>query len=138
MKKDLAAAIAVAVIGLLLAFAAPANCQLVTNPTSVQFDHTDFATATRYDGGYFLLPVKADNTCDMVATPGVSPVQTDNLGKPATTTGVGMQGSLVAKPIGCYVYKVRALDASGLYSEWSSASNPFLKRPATPAALAVK
>lgn len=104
----------------------------VPNPTSVAWDHTDFASASRYDGGYFALLVKADNTCDLLSTPAVSPTTTDNLGKPATTTGVGLSATLVARPIGCYVMKVRVLDASGLYSEWSLPSDPFVRRPATP------
>lgn len=108
-----------------------ANAQ-IPNPTSVVWDHADFLTATRYDGGYFALPVKADNTCDLAATPGTAPTQTDNLGKPATTTGISMSANLVARPIGCYVYKVKALDASGLFSDWSLASDPFVRRPSTP------
>jgi hypothetical protein len=95
-------------------------------------------TATRYDLGYFLLLVKPDNTCDVVSAPGTTPTVIDNVGKPATTTGLGMTAPLVAKPIGCYVARVRALDASGLYSDWSVVSNPFLKRPATPVLPAVK
>ncbi len=116
-----------------LFWAVPASAQ-----TTVVFDHTDYLTASRYDGGYFLMPIKADNTCDLTATPPVSPVTIDNLGKPSTTTGVAMTAALVARPIGCYVYKVRALDASGLYSDWSAPSDPFLKRPATPAKPAIK
>lgn len=123
---------------LLLALGAGMASAQVVNPTSVVWDHTDFATATRYDGGYFALPVKPDNTCDLTAVPGTSPTQTDNLGKPATTTGLGMSAGLVARPIGCYVYKVKALDASGLFSDWSLASDPFVKRPATPGKPAVK
>ena len=114
----------------LMALASPAMAQ-IPNPTTVVFDHVDFATAAHYDGGYFLLPVKADNTCDLLAVPAASPVMTDNLGKPTTTTGVGQTAALVARPIGCYVYKVRALDLSGLYSDWSAASDPFVRRPAT-------
>ena len=104
----------------------------VPNPTSVAWDHTDFASASRYDGGYFALLVKADNTCDLLAIPAVVPTAIDNLGKPTTTTGLGMSTALVSKPIGCYVLKVRVLDASGLYSEWSLPSDPFVRRPATP------
>jgi hypothetical protein len=111
-------------------FALSASAQ-TSNPSAVTFDHVDFATAAHYDGGYFALLVKADNTCDLLSTPAVAPMATDNLGKPATTTGLGMSAPLVAKPIGCYVYKVRALDASGLYSDWSLPSDPLVKRPAT-------
>lgn len=116
----------------------PTEAQVITNPTSVTWDHSDFATATRYDLGYFLLPVKADNTCDTAATPAATPVVTDNLGKPATTTGIGMTAPLGAKPIGCYVARMRVLDASGLFSDWSLVSNPFLRRPATPGLPAIK
>jgi hypothetical protein len=122
---------------LLLVCAVPASAQ-ITNPITVVFDHADFASASRYEGGYFLLPVKADNTCDLLATSGASPVQTDNLGKPATSSGVGMSSNLVSKPIGCYVYKVRALDVSGLYSLWSAPSDPFVRTPVTPSKPVVK
>jgi hypothetical protein len=125
-----------AALGLFIG-AVAANAQTV-NPQAATWDHTDFATATRYDLGYFALPVLPNNTCDLAATPGASPTVTDNLGKPPTTTGFGMTANLVAKPVGCYVAKLRALDASGLFSDWSLASNSFLKRPATPASLAVK
>lgn len=101
--------------------------------TSVTFDHSDFATANYYEGGYFSLTVKADHTCDFAATPASSPMATlDNLGKPVTTTGVGMTAPLVSHPIGCYVYKVRVLDLSGLYSAWSVPSDPFADLPAAP------
>ena len=115
-----------------LALALPAAAQVVTNPTTVVFDHVDHVTATAYFGGYFALPVLANNTCDVAASPAASPAMTDSLGKPATTTGVGLTAPLSARPIGCYVYKVRALDASGLFSDWSTSSDPFVKRPATP------
>jgi hypothetical protein len=117
---------------------ATATGQIITNPTAAVWDHVDFATAVRYDLGYFLLPVKADNTCDTAAAPAASPVLTDNLGKPVTTTGLGLTAPLVGKPIGCYVARMRALDASGLFSDWSLVSNPFLKRPATPGLPAIK
>jgi hypothetical protein len=115
-----------------------ASAQVVTNPTSVVFDHADFASADHYEGGYFQLIVKPDNTCDLVTAPAGTASRTDNLGKPATTTGVGMAATLIAKPIGCYIYKVRALDTSQLWSDWSGPSGPFMRRPATPASLAVK
>ena len=121
----------------LAGWALPLSAQTM-NPTTVVFYHVDFGSATRYDGGYFALPVTAANLCDLVATPAANPVMTDNLGKPATTTGVAMSAPLVARPIGCYVYKVRALDASGLYSDWSTPSDPFERKPATPGKPAVK
>ena len=118
--------------------AAFAQAQVVSNPTTVVFDHADHATATGYFGAYFALPVLPSGLCDTAATPAASPAMTDNLGKPTTTTGVAMSTALVARPIGCYTYKVRALDASGLYSEWSAASNPFARTPATPSSLVIK
>jgi hypothetical protein len=114
-----------------------ASAQIV-NPNAVVFNHTDYASASRYDGGYFALPILANNTCDLQAQPASSPVTIDNLGKPTSATGVGITASLVAKPIGCYVYKVRALDISGLYSDWSAPSDPFERRPASPSNLVVK
>ena len=126
MRQAILAACVLMVLGLAL----PAAAQTV-NPTTVVFDHVDYVTATRYDGGYFLLPVLPSGLCDLLAVPPVAPAMTDNLGKPATTTGVAMTTALVARPIGCYVYRVRALDVSGLYSDWSAVSDPFVKRPAT-------
>ena len=116
---------------LLSLLALPVGAQ-TQNPSAVTFDHTDYATAAHYDGGYFALLVKADNTCDLLSTPAVVPMATDNLGKPATTTGLAMSATLTAKPIGCYVLKVRVLDASGLYSDWSFPSDPFVRKPASP------
>jgi hypothetical protein len=101
------------------------------NPASVTFDHVDYATASRYELGYFALAVTAGNACDLVTAPASMPLMVDNLGKPTTTTGVGMSASLVARPIGCYVARVRALDASGLYSDYSLPSDPFVRRPST-------
>jgi hypothetical protein len=114
---------------LVLLLALPASAQTV-NPSTVVFDHVDYLTAAHYDGGYFLLPVLPSGLCDLLAVPAVAPAMTDNLGKPSTTTGVAMTTALVARPIGCYVYKVRALDVSGLYSDWSAASDPFMRKPA--------
>lgn len=133
--------LALAVAALLLMLCVPRITSAQTpilNPTAVIFDHSDFASTSRYDGGYFALLVKADNTCDWTAMPAALPAAVDNLGKPTTTTGVAMSAALVAKPIGCYVYKVRALDASGLYSDWSPPSGPFWKKPATPGQPVVK
>lgn len=118
-------------VAVMLMAATVAQAQIV-NPSAVAWDHVDFASAAHYDGGYFALPVTVANTCDLLAVPAPSPVMTDNLGKPATTTGVGMSALLVARPIGCYVMRLRVLDASGLYSDWSVASDPFLRRPSTP------
>jgi hypothetical protein len=126
-----------AALGLFIG-AVAAEAQVISNPTAVTFDHVDFSTADHYEGGYFALLVKADNTCDTVSAPAATASRTDNLGKPATTTGLGMTTNLVAKPIGCYVYKVRALDVSQLWSAWSGASGPFVRNPATPGNLAVK
>lgn len=123
-------ALALMAAGLLLLSGA-AGAQTV-NPSAVTFDHVDYATAAHYDAGYFALLVKADGTCDLLSTPGASPTVTDNLGKPVTSTGVGMSAPLTARPIGCYVLKVRVLDVSGLYSDWSASSDPFWRKPAVP------
>lgn len=112
-----------------LVFTSICYAQVTPNPRTVQWDHDGYATASRYDGGYFLLLVKSDNTCDTVSSSGTNPVQIDNLGKPTTTNGIAMVSNLVAKPIGCYVFKVRVLDVSGLFSDWSPQSNPFVDSP---------
>ena len=118
-------------VSLLMLVASIAPAQIV-NPSSVTFDHPDFATASTYFGAYFALPVKADNTCDLAAPPAATATQTDQWAKPTTGTGVGIALPLLAKPIGCYVMKVRGLDTSGLYSPWSDPSDPFRKDPAKP------
>lgn len=116
-----------------LMLSAPASAQ-----TSVTFDHVDYASAARYEGGYFAQVVTAGGVCDTASAPATTATALDNLAKPATTTGVGMSAPLVAKPIGCYVYKVRAYDVSGLVSEWSAPSDPFSRKPATPGKPVVK
>lgn len=122
----------------LLGFASSALAQApVEKPTTAVWDHTDFATTQKYELGYFAYLVAAGN-CDFASTPGASPTQTDDLGKPSTATGVGITAPLGAKPKGCYGAKVRALDASGLWSEWSELSNPFFRRPGPPGKPAVK
>lgn len=110
----------------------------VEKPSSVVWDHPDFATATSYTFGYFLLPVNADGTCNVSAPTAAEPVKTDTFAKPATTDGVGMSALLVAKPIGCYIAKMRALDVSGLLSEWSIPTGPFVFRPTAPVPRVVK
>jgi hypothetical protein len=128
----------VMVVALVLVAGTAAAQTLLENPRDVTFDHADYMTAGHYDGGYFALLVKADNTCDLTTPAASTPTAIDNLGKPTTTTGLAMGASLVARPIGCYVYKVRVLDISGLYSAWSLPSAPFVRRPAPPGIPAVK
>ena len=115
----------------LLAPAAQAQTPVV-NPTAVTWDHTGWETAVSYDLAYFALPVKADHTCDWTAQPAASAQVANTIPKPATTTGVGMSALLVSRPVGCFVVKMRALDGSGLVSEWSAATDPFAHLPATP------
>jgi hypothetical protein len=123
-----------------LALLAPltAQAQVTQNPTTSIWDHETFATATRYEMRYYLLPVKADNTCDLTATPGATAYTIADMGKPATTTGIAMSAPITVKPIGCFVARVRALDASGLWSLESLNSNPFVYLPPAPSGLAVK
>ena len=136
MKRLIVVALAFALLGL-IAGAASAQTVIV-KPSGVTFDHPDgFASAQKYELGYFLYPVSGGD-CNFAGTPGAAPVQTDDLGKPTTTTGIGMAASLVAKPKGCYKAKVRVLDTSGLYSEWSTDSDPFKFPPAAPGKPAVK
>ncbi len=121
------------VIAVLLAAACahPAVAQSM-DPSSVTFDHDDVATAQRYEGGYFALPVKADRTCDLESAPAATPTAVDRWAKPANATTTGIAVPLLAKPIGCYVLRVLAVDVSGLASDWSLPSAPFARRPATP------
>lgn len=122
----------------LIGFASAAFAQTpVNNPQAAMWDHVDFSTAQKYELGYFLFPT-LNGDCNFNGTPGAAPVQSDDLGKPPTTTGVGITAQLIARPKGCYKAKVRALDVSGLYSEWSEFSDPFLRRPVGPGKPVVK
>jgi hypothetical protein len=109
----------------------------VEKPTTAVWDHANFATTQKYELGYFAYPVISGN-CNFAATAGANPTQTDDLGKPDTTTGISITASLIARPIGCYGAKVRALDTSGLWSDWSPMSNNFFTRPPAPTNPAVK
>ena len=118
--------------------ATSATAQVVEKPSAVTWDHADFATATSYVFGYFLLPVNPDGTCNASAQPAADPYMQDTFAKPSTTSGLGMTALLVAKPIGCYVAKMKAVDASGLTSVWSDVTGPFVFRPAAPVPRAIK
>jgi hypothetical protein len=120
-------------LALALALLAPMSAQAQTviyNPSTVTWDHADFATAQKYTIGFFLLPVLPDGSCNAAGTPGSSPVTTRDVAKPATTTGIGMSASLPSYPVGCYVLKMLAVDVSGLASDWSPTTDPFGRRPA--------
>jgi hypothetical protein len=120
-------------------FAATAGAQtVVLNPTQVQFDYPDFATASNFQVAYHFVAI-VNNACGAVNTAEATPRFTDTVAKPTTTTGVGMTAALITKPIGCYVLKVRGLDTSGLYSIWSPASsNEGERDPQAPANTVVK
>jgi hypothetical protein len=109
----------------------------VEKPTRAEWDYPAFASAQKYELGYFAFPTTGGN-CDFTATPGSSPTQTDDLGKPPTTTGVAITALLIAKPIGCYGAKLRVLDTSGLWTNWSPMSNDFFTRPPAPSVLVVR
>lgn len=117
-----------------------ASAQTIVNPpASVQFDHAGFATAVSYDVGYFFIPVTANHTCNLTGTPEATPRFTDNVAKPTTTTGVAMLAALTTRPIGCYVLKVRAQDASGLTSPWSNVTAEIGEHdPPSPTNAAIK
>jgi hypothetical protein len=110
----------------------------VINPTYVQFDHVDWATAASYELSYFALPVKADHSCDWTGTPAAGATSTTVIPKPATTNGIAMSATLTAKPVGCFVAKMRALDTGGLYSIWADAADPFSWTPAAVSNLTLK
>jgi hypothetical protein len=103
----------------------------VEGPTKVVFDHPDHAATASYELGYFALPI-VNGACNQTGTPAEQATQVAPFAKPATTTGVGMEAALGAKPIGCYVAKLRALNAEGWASDWSPVSNPFGLRAAAP------
>ena len=98
----------------------------VSNPTTVSFAYADWATVQHFEGGYFAVPSNANGSCNLSGTPMTEPVTIDDLGNPLA----GASGStlLRARPLGCYVYRVRAFDRSGLVSPWGAPSGPFLIR----------
>jgi hypothetical protein len=133
--------VAAVILLALVAFAAPVAAQTVVDrPTTLMWDHdlASYASTAKYVMGYFLLPVKADNTCDTAATIPAAPVQTSDIAKPATTTGIDLTAPIPSHPIGCYVGKLRAVDVSGLLSDWSNATGVFVIRPASPSKPVVK
>ena len=95
----------------------------VSNPTTVSFTYADWATVDHFEGGYFAVPSNADGRCNLSGTPMAQPVTIDDLGNPLT----GTSGStlLRARPLGCYAYRVRAFDRSGLVSSWGAPSGLF-------------
>lgn len=99
---------------------------LTVNPTVVSFTHKDYATAERYIGGYFAVPLKADGTCNPNGTPTGDPEYIIDLGNPLT--GVSGSTALRVKPLGCWAYRIRAIDQSGLASPWSVPSNVFVNQ----------
>jgi hypothetical protein len=111
---------------------------VIYNPSTVTWDHADYATASKYVIGFFMLPVLLDGSCNPAGTPGASPVTTRDVAKPATTTGIGMSASLPSYPVGCYVLKMQAVDVSGLVSDWSPTTDPFGRRPAATSKPALK
>lgn len=114
--------LAVAWLGLMIAGCAT----LTVNPTVVSWSHADYATAAWYEGGYFAVPLKADGTCDPNGTPTGEPMFVIDLGNPLT----GISGStlLRARPLGCYAYRVRPCDRTGLWGPWSKPSNVFVNQ----------
>jgi hypothetical protein len=126
-------------VAAVLLFALPVAAQTVIyNPSTVTWDHADFATAQKYTLGFFMLPVLPDGSCNAAGTPGASPATTRDVVKPATTTGIGMSASLPSYPVGCYVLKMLAVDVSGLASDYSAVSDPFGRRPAATSKPALK
>ena len=98
----------------------------VSNPTTVSFTYADWATVERFEGGYFSVAPSADGSCNLSGAPMSEPVTIDDLGNPLT----GASGStlLRARPIGCYAYRVRAFDRTGLISPWGSPSGVIVLR----------
>jgi len=125
---------ALAVLALALCAVPVAAQAVVEHPTTLVWNHelASYASTSKYVMGYFMLPVKADNTCDTAATVPASPVQSTDILKPASTTGIDITTTIPSHPIGCYVAKLKALDVSGLFSDWSNATGPFVNRPASP------
>jgi hypothetical protein len=99
----------------------------VSNPTTVTFSYAYWATAARFEGAYFAVPL-VGGSCPASGAASGDPVTIDDLGNPLT----GLSGStlLKARPLGCYVYRVRAYDQTGLVSLWGAPSNVFaIKEP---------
>lgn len=117
--------IAVLVAVALCFCATPAFAQTVKNPTTAVFTVSpDHAQVTRYEIGFFIGTA-------------VDPVQVADLG-----TGTPVAGELSkpvpSYPIGqTYVAKVKAY-AGTIASDWSAASNPFYRTPATPGPVVIR
>jgi hypothetical protein len=114
------------VAGMLSGACATAPPLVVLNPTQVSFRYADWATAARFDGAYFEVPLDANGNCLPHGIPTGTPTFLRDLGNPLT----GATGStlLPARPLGCYAYRVRGIDQSGLPSPWGLPSNIFINR----------
>lgn len=97
-----------------------ASAQTVRNPTQVVWTPSvDHAAVTSYRMGWFI-----DGATE--------PVQQADLGKPAPNAQNECIAAIPSYPIGItYVAKLVAV-AGSVTSDWSAASNPFLRTPAPP------
>lgn len=118
----------------LIVMASMASAQPVPNPTRLHFTASlDHQAVTTYEVGWFLAG----------ATDAVSTV---DLGKPAPDTVTGCASpapcieaavNVMPLPFAEYTAKVRAR-AGTLASDWSVASNPFVRVPGAPGGPVVK
>lgn len=108
----------VALVVLLVVGARPALAQTPINPTTVAFDHADYASTDHYVLGYFASATAA------------APVQEATLPKPASCTPCS--GALVSRPTAFQNWWVAARAvAGGLTSPWSNRV-PFDRVPVAP------
>ena len=109
---------------LILLASSPVFAQNPVNPTSVTFDHADYAGTDSYVLGYFSSAAAA------------APVQEANIPKPAAACPCS--SVLVSRPSTFQVWfvGVRAV-AGALTSPWSNLA-PFVRSPVAPVVTAVK
>ena len=109
-------------MALVLACAACASAQPVSNPTKVAFTvSVDHAQLTSYTIGYFL--VGAASPVQSATLPLGTPDAQQDVEQPINSTPLGF---------GVYVAKVKA-NAGAVSSEWSAPSNEFARVPFPPA-----
>lgn len=114
----------IVLLGVLLLLAAPASAQTV-NPTTVAFDHADYAGTDSYSIGYF---------SSATAT---APVQEAAFPKPGSCSPC--TGALPSRPSAFQVWYVGARAVAGtLTSAWSAPLVPFQRVPVAPTNVTVK
>jgi len=125
MKRILIVLLTFALLGLL---ASAASAQNVTNPSVLTFTASiDHAVLTSYVVGFF-------------AAGAQEPMQESDIGKPTPDGTNTVTVTVNTRPIAFgmdYTVKVKSV-AGSIVGEWSSASNPWNRRPGKPGDPAIR